>query len=136
MPLAQAGPMTVEAFLAWERCHGFRCEFNGIRPIATSGGIATNGAIASHLRLAVDDRRQQPFPPRRGDLKAHEYDKTPSIRRIVIRAQTAVEATIVSREGDARARERPSGRDAILQLKELNVAIPLLEAYRHIVLDD
>lgn len=136
MPLAQAVPATVEAFLVWERCHGLRCEFNGIPPIATSGGIVANGAIASHLRLAGDDRRQQPFPPRRGDLKSYEYGKTPSIPRIFIRAQTAIEATILSREGDARGRERASGRDTILQLTELNVAIPVVEAYRRIVLDD
>jgi hypothetical protein len=33
-------------------------------------------------------------------------------------------------------RGRPSGRDAILQLADLNVAIPLVEVFRRIVLDD
>jgi hypothetical protein len=33
-------------------------------------------------------------------------------------------------------RGRPSGRDAILQLTELNVATPLVEVFRSIVLDD
>jgi hypothetical protein len=31
---------------------------------------------------------------------------------------------------------RLSGRDAILQLTDLNVAIPLVEVFRRIVLDD
>jgi len=33
-------------------------------------------------------------------------------------------------------RGRPSGRDAVAQLTELNVAIPLVEDFRRIVLDD
>jgi hypothetical protein len=33
-------------------------------------------------------------------------------------------------------RRRPSGRDAVLQPTELNVATPLMEVFRRIVLDD
>jgi hypothetical protein len=36
----------------------------------------------------------------------------------------------------AREPGRLNGRDAILQLTELNVALPLMEVFRRIVLDD
>jgi hypothetical protein len=135
MPLAQAGPTTVEGFLAGERWQGFRCGFNGIRPIATNGRTAAHGAIAVHRRPSVDDLPQQPLRPHSSDLKVDESDATPSIRRHVSRGQTTVKATILSHEA-AWACEQVSSREAALRLTEVNVAIARLEVYRNIVLDD
>ena len=106
------------------------------RPLAESGGTAVHGAIASPPRLAIDDRRHQPLRPHPGDVKVDQYDATHSIRRSVIWAQTPFAATILSREGKAWAGQRPNGRGGILQPSEPNVALPLLEVYRRIVLDD
>lgn len=63
-------PMTVEAFLAWERRQELRYEFDGIAPVAMAGGKVAHSKIATNLVEALRRRlrggRCQAF---RGDLK-------------------------------------------------------------------
>jgi hypothetical protein len=68
--------------------------------------------------------------------KADERGAPSSIGRHLMLAQPAAEATIPSPQSGARARGCASGRDAIIQLTEFLVALPLAEVYRRIVLDD
>jgi hypothetical protein len=119
MPLAQAEPTSVEEFLAWKRCPGFRYGFNGVRPTAMTGAMRSTSTD-------LIDR----------NVKADECGAPSSIGRHVVLAHIAAEATILSRAGGAWARGRPSGRDAILQLTEFNVALPPAGVYRRIVLND
>lgn len=136
MPPAPAEPTTVEARPTWERGADSRCGSNGVPLVATSDGATADGATASQPRLATDSPPQRPVDPLCGDPNAGDDCATPPVDRAIMWAQTAVEAAILSREDEAWGRERLSGCDAILQLTELNVAIPLVEVYRRIVLDD
>lgn len=62
--------MTLDEFLAWERGQELRYEFDGIRPVATTGGTVEHSEIATNLVRALGDRlcgqRCRAF---RGDLK-------------------------------------------------------------------
>jgi hypothetical protein len=70
------------------------------------------------------------------NAQADDFGAPRLLGRDVKLAQTAVEAAILPREGDAWAHGRPSGRDAIFKRMEFNVALPLAEVYRRTVLDD
>ena len=49
-------PMTFDEFLAWEERQELRYEFDGIRPIAMTGGTRAHSAIQSNLSIAVGGR--------------------------------------------------------------------------------
>ena len=40
---------TIEQFLAWEEAQGLRYEFDGVQPIAMTGGTAAHSAINATL---------------------------------------------------------------------------------------
>jgi len=62
--------MTLEAFLAWERRQELRYEFDGIGPVAMTGGTMAHSVIATNLVRALEDRlRGTPCRAFRGDLK-------------------------------------------------------------------
>ena len=62
-------PMTVEAFLAWERGQELRHEFDGARIVAMNGGSLRHSVIATNLVEALGRRLIRPCRAFRGDVK-------------------------------------------------------------------
>ncbi len=136
MPLAQAEPTTVEELLV------LRGDLRGVVAgwarypdlfVTCSTIPRACNLIPKPLTVFEVVSRSTEVIDR--DVKADESSARPATGRCAMLAQTVVETTILSRN-DARASGRPSGRDAIPQPKEFNVALPLAEVYRPIVLDD
>ena len=50
MSVSLRKPMTVEAFLSWEECQEERWEFDGLGPVAMTGGTNAHEAIGGNLR--------------------------------------------------------------------------------------
>ncbi len=65
-----------------------------------------------------------------------EYRATPSIQRYVIVQQTRPAAIAFARRGADWLSEIVAGLDAILQLPDINVDLPLAEVYAGIVFDE
>lgn len=62
--------MTIDEFLAWERRQELRYEFDGLQPVAMTGGTIEHSVIATNLVRALEDRlRGKPCRAVRGDLK-------------------------------------------------------------------
>ncbi len=63
-------PMTLDEFLAWERQQELRYEFDGVQPVAMTGGTVEHSVIATNLVRALEDRLLgKPCRAFRGDLK-------------------------------------------------------------------
>jgi Uma2 family endonuclease len=63
-------PLTLEAFLEWERRQPLRYEFDGSGPVAMTGGSLEHSVIATNLVRALEDRLVgTPCRAFRGDLK-------------------------------------------------------------------
>ncbi len=56
MSMALAKPMSLDEFLAWEECQDTRYEFDGIRPVAMTGGTIAHEAIGGNVRAELRDR--------------------------------------------------------------------------------
>ncbi len=56
MTIPTGEPWTVEAFLAWEARQATRYEFDGVRPIAMTGGTAAHATVQRNLAIAVGGR--------------------------------------------------------------------------------
>jgi Uma2 family endonuclease len=56
MNVALRKPMDLDAFLAWEERQELRHEFDGIRPVAMTGGTRAHAAIQRNLAIAVGSR--------------------------------------------------------------------------------
>ena len=70
MNIAVRKPMTLEAFLDWERRQDLRYEFDGVGPVAMNGGTIAHSVIATNLVRALEDRlRGTSCRAFRGDLK-------------------------------------------------------------------
>jgi Uma2 family endonuclease len=69
MTVALARPMALEDFLTWERRQELRYEFDGIQPVAMTGGTIAHSVIATNIVRALDDRLAGPCRVFRGDLK-------------------------------------------------------------------
>ncbi len=54
LPLRQ--PVTLAEFLAWEERQPLRYEFDGVGPVAMTGGTAAHAAIQANLAIAVGGR--------------------------------------------------------------------------------
>ncbi|MEJ0018590.1 MAG: Uma2 family endonuclease [Acetobacteraceae bacterium] len=67
LPLAQ--PMELDEFLLWERRQELCFEFDGIQPVAMTGGSVAHSVIATNVVRALDDRLTGPCRVFRGDLK-------------------------------------------------------------------
>ena len=52
--------MSVDEFLAWERRQELRYEFDGVQPVAMTGGTVAHTVIGSDLVRALDDRLVPP----------------------------------------------------------------------------
>jgi len=70
MSASRQQPLTLEAFLDWERRQELRYEFDGIGPVAMTGGTMAHSVVATNLVRALEDRlRGTPCRAFRGDLK-------------------------------------------------------------------
>ena len=70
MNLAVRKPMTLAEFLEWEERQPLRYEFDGIGPVAMTGGTAGHSTIQGNLALAVGGRlRRKPCRFYGSDLK-------------------------------------------------------------------
>ncbi|MEO9188658.1 MAG: Uma2 family endonuclease [Acetobacteraceae bacterium] len=56
MNVALRKPMSVERFLAWEERQELRHEFDGLQPVAMTGGTAGHSAIQRNLLVALGTR--------------------------------------------------------------------------------
>ena len=68
--------------------------------------------------------------------KNREYRATPSIRRYVVLQQTHKAAVVFVRQDNGWLCEIVSGDDAILDLPEIDISIPLREAYANVGLTE
>ena len=56
MSLAVSKPMTLAEFLAWEERQPLRYEFDGLRPVAMTGGTRAHATIQANLAIAIGGR--------------------------------------------------------------------------------
>ena len=76
MNVALRKSMTVAEFLAWEERQELRYEFDGIRPVAMTGGTYAHDAIAVALSAALSNRlRGKPCRPHGPNLKIETTGK-------------------------------------------------------------
>lgn len=66
---ASLKPLTVDEFLAWERAQELRYEFDGIQPVAMTGGSLAHNRVTTRLTIALGLRVQSPCEPFGPDLK-------------------------------------------------------------------
>jgi Uma2 family endonuclease len=70
MTVALRTPMTLDAFLDWEGRQETRYAFDGLQPVAMSGGARAHAAIQRNIALALGNRpRGKPCPFFGSDLK-------------------------------------------------------------------
>ena len=69
MNVALRRPMTIDAFLDWERRQELRYEFDGFGVVAMNCGTVEHSEIATNLVQALKDRLTLPCRAVRGDLK-------------------------------------------------------------------
>ncbi len=70
MSASLRSPVTLEAFLAWERQRDMRYEFDGAGPLAMTGGSLAHSMIATRLVRLLEDRLGNgPCRALRGDVK-------------------------------------------------------------------
>ena len=56
MSLAVSKPMTLAEFLAWEERQPLRYDFDGLRPVAMTGGTRAHAIIQANLAIAIGGR--------------------------------------------------------------------------------
>jgi Uma2 family endonuclease len=56
MSLAVSKPMTLAEFLAWEERQPLRHEFDGLRPVAMTGGTRAHALIQANLAISIGGR--------------------------------------------------------------------------------
>jgi Uma2 family endonuclease len=70
MTVAVRKPMTTDQFLAWEERQELRYEFDGVQPLAMTGGTAAHAAIQRNLIVALGTAlRDSPCQPYGSELK-------------------------------------------------------------------
>ena len=168
-------PLTLDEFLAWERAQPARYEFDGVQPVAMTGGSRAHSRVGTRLVVALGSRVRPPCEPFGPDLKvptigrirypdasvvcgasdetsdlveptvvcevlsptteltdrrvkALEYAAVPRILVYVLLEQDRPEITVLRRSKDWEP-ETLQGFDAILELPEVNVTIPLDAIY-------
>ena len=57
---ASLKPLTLDEFLAWERTQPVRYEFDGMQPVAMTGGTIAADRVARRLLRALDGRLMPP----------------------------------------------------------------------------
>jgi len=66
---------TLEEFLDWERRQEERWEFDGIQPLAMTGGSLRHSELATNLVQALRERLKRPCRVFRGDVKIRTVGK-------------------------------------------------------------
>lgn len=75
MSVAVSKPMTLAEFLAWEERQALRHEFDGVRPVAMTGGTRAHAVIQANLAIAIGGRlRGGPCRFYGSDLKVRTGD--------------------------------------------------------------
>jgi Uma2 family endonuclease len=170
---------TIEEFLAWEDCQEFSFEFDGVQPVAMTGGTFTHDEIQVNLITEMRNRlRGKRCRVHGNSLKIHvmgsirypdafvtctpiqrdstvvyepvvifevlskstehtdrtvknrEYAGTGSVRRYVFLEQAAMKGTMFTRSADgADWLPEPLGADAVLEMPEIGVDLPLVALY-------
>ena len=95
MTVALRRPMTLAEFLAWERQQDGRYEFDGIQPVAMTGGTVAHSVIASNVFQALDVRLREPCRAFRSDLKIVVQNQVRYPDVIVTCAPVADDADVV-----------------------------------------
>jgi len=62
-------PLTLDEFLAWERSQPARYEFDGVQPVAMTGGSRPHGRVGARLVAALVNRVHPPCEAFGPDLK-------------------------------------------------------------------
>jgi Uma2 family endonuclease len=62
-------PLTLDEFLAWERAQPARYEFDGVQPVAMTGGSRPHARVGARLVAALVNRVQPPCEAYGPDLK-------------------------------------------------------------------
>jgi Uma2 family endonuclease len=62
-------PLSLQEFLDWERAQPLRFEFDGIQPVAMTGGSRTHSLIATRLAAALVFQVRPPCEAHRPELK-------------------------------------------------------------------
>jgi Uma2 family endonuclease len=62
-------PLTLDEFLAWEREQPARHEFDGVQPVAMTGGSRGHSRVGTRLVIALGSRLQPPCEAFGPDLK-------------------------------------------------------------------
>ena len=57
MSVGRRKPMSLEEFLAWEERQELRYEFDGLRPIAMTGGSSAHARVQRNLAISIGGRR-------------------------------------------------------------------------------
>jgi Uma2 family endonuclease len=66
---ASLKPLTVDEFLAWERSQPLRYEFDGIQPVAMTGGSVAHVRVITRLTVALANRVRPPCEAFASELK-------------------------------------------------------------------
>lgn len=62
-------PLTLDEFLAWERAQPARYEFDGVQPVAKTGGSRAHSRVGTRLVIALGSGVHQPCEAYGPDLK-------------------------------------------------------------------
>jgi Uma2 family endonuclease len=66
---ASIKPLTIDEFLAWERAQPLRYEFDGIQPVAMTGGSRLHAKLIARIITAASNRIKPPCVVYSSDLK-------------------------------------------------------------------
>ena len=69
MNVALRRPMSLDEFLVWEQGQELRHEFDGLQPIAMTGGTIAHSVIATNIVVALDPKLREPCRAFQSDLK-------------------------------------------------------------------
>ncbi len=93
-------PLTLDEFLAWERDQPARYEFDGVQPVAMTGGSRAQSRVGTRLVIALGSRLQPPCEAFGPDLKVLttgriRYPDASVVCAASDEASDAVEPTVV-----------------------------------------
>jgi Uma2 family endonuclease len=95
-------------------------------PVANAATEITDPVVVIEVLSASTSRTDR-------IAKNREYEATPSIRRYILLDQDAIAAEVYAREGDRWVRSTVIG-DGVLAMPEIDVKIPLADAYANLEL--